>query len=97
MKFLEPINLDPSTKEARIGNMKYCEFHRDYGHVTNNCRELGTFLETQAKNENLREYIAIVQENPNKDTNLLGAKESERAQEAQITSPMITIHVHDMI
>ena len=45
---------DPSTRD----NTKYCEFHRDYGHRTNNCIQLKREIEYLIRRGYLRRFIS---------------------------------------
>ena len=46
---------DPATRE----NSKYCEFHRDYGHRTDNCIQLKREIEYLIRCEYLRRFISL--------------------------------------
>ena len=45
---------DPTTRD----NTKYCEFHRDYGHRTDNCIQLRREIEYLIQREYLRRFIS---------------------------------------
>ena len=45
---------DPSTRD----NTRYCEFHRDYGHSTDNCIQLRKEIEYLIRRRYLRRFIA---------------------------------------
>ena len=45
---------DPTTRD----NTKYCEFHRDYGHRTDNCIQLKREIEYLIRREYLRRFIS---------------------------------------
>ena len=45
---------DPSTRD----NTKYCEFHRDYGHHTDNCIQLKREIEFLIRRGYLRRFIS---------------------------------------
>ena len=45
---------DPATRD----NTKYCEFHRDYGHRTDNCIQLRREIEYLIKRGYLRRFIS---------------------------------------
>ena len=45
---------DPATRD----NTKYCEFHRDYGHRTDNCIQLRREIEYLIQREYLRRFIS---------------------------------------
>ena len=45
---------NPATRD----NTKYCEFHRDYGHRTNNCIQLKREIEYLIQREYLRRFIS---------------------------------------
>ena len=45
---------DPSTRD----NTKYCEFHMDYGHRTNNCIQLKREIEFLIRRGYLRRFIS---------------------------------------
>ena len=46
---------DPATRD----NTKYCEFHRDYGHRTDNCIQLRREIEYLIKRGYLRRFISL--------------------------------------
>ena len=46
---------DPATRD----NTKYCEFHRDYGHRTDNCIQLKREIEYLIQREYLRRFISL--------------------------------------
>ena len=48
------IKSDPATRD----NTKYCEFHRDYGHHTNNCIQLKREIEYLIQHGYLRRFIS---------------------------------------
>ena len=45
---------DPATRD----NTKYCEFHRDYGHRTNNCIQLKREIEYLIRRRYLQRFIS---------------------------------------
>ena len=45
---------DPTTRD----NTRYCEFHRDYGHRTNNCIQLKREIEYLIRRGYLRRFIS---------------------------------------
>ena len=45
---------DPATRD----NTKYCEFHRDYGHLTDNCIQLRREIEYLIQHRYLRRFIS---------------------------------------
>ena len=45
---------DPATRD----NTKYCEFHRDYGHRTDNCIQLRREIEYLIQRRYLRRFIS---------------------------------------
>ena len=45
---------DPSTRD----NSRYCEFHRDYGHRTDDCIQLRKEIEYLIQRGYLRRFIA---------------------------------------
>ena len=49
------MKLDPTTRD----NTKYCEFHRDYGHRTNNCIQLKREIEYLIQRGYLRRFISL--------------------------------------
>ena len=48
------MKLDPTTRD----NTKYCEFHRDYGHRTDNCIQLKREIEYLIRRGYLRRFIS---------------------------------------
>ena len=46
---------DPATRD----NTKYCEFHRDYGHCTDNCIQLKREIEYLIQRRYLRHFISL--------------------------------------
>ena len=46
---------DPATRD----NTKYCEFHRDYGHRTNNCIQLKREIEYLIQRGYLRRFVSL--------------------------------------
>ena len=56
---------DPTTRD----NTKYCEFHRDYGHRTDNCRQLKREIEYLIRRGYLRRFIPLESQAQNQDQN----------------------------
>ena len=56
---------DPATRD----NTKYCEFHRDYGHRTDNCIQLKREIEYLIQREYLRRFISPGNQAQNQDQN----------------------------
>ena len=48
------MNLDPATRD----DTKYCEFHRGYGHRTDDCMQLRNEIEYLIRRGHLRHYVA---------------------------------------
>lgn len=45
-----------SSKKDRMKSRKYCRYHKDHGHLTEQCQELGAFLEKLIKEGKIQEY-----------------------------------------
>ena len=54
MRWPSQIKSDPTKRD----NTKYCEFHRDHGHRTNDCIQLRKEIEYLIRREHLRRYVA---------------------------------------
>ena len=54
LRWLTQMKLDPATRD----NTKYCEFHRDYGHRTDNCIQLRREIEYLIQRGFLRRFIS---------------------------------------
>ena len=54
LKWPTQMKSDPSTRD----NTKYCEFHRDYGHRTENCIQLKREIEYLIRRRYLRRFIS---------------------------------------
>ena len=56
---------DPTTRD----NTKYCEFHRDYGHRTDNCIQLKREIEYLIRRGYLRRFISLESQAQNQAQN----------------------------
>ena len=56
---------DPTTRD----NTKYCEFHRDYGHRTDDCIQLKREIEYLIRRGYLRRFISLESQPPNQTQN----------------------------
>ena len=54
LRWQTQMKLDPATRD----NTKYCEFHRDYGHRTDNCIQLKREIEYLIQRGYLRRFIS---------------------------------------
>ena len=52
LKWLKPLNSSPSAR-----NKKYCRFHRDHGHHTNECRDLKEQIEELIQKGKLQKFV----------------------------------------
>ena len=81
---------------ATIDNTKYCEFHRDYGHRTDNCIQLRREIEYLIQRGYLRRFISPGNQaqgqiqNPNR---ALAQPPSPRQTATQHQQPLVEIHV----
>ena len=62
---------DPSTRD----NTKYCEFHRDYGHSTDDCIQLKREIEFLIRREYLRRFISSESQPQNQAQNQAPAQQ----------------------
>ena len=65
------MNSDPSTRN----NTKYCEFHRDYGHRTDDCIQLKREIEFLIRRVYLRRFISLESQPQNQAQNQAPAQQ----------------------
>ncbi|XP_030945657.1 uncharacterized protein LOC115970126 [Quercus lobata] len=53
LKWLRPLHSAPSLRDKR----KYCRFHKDHGHYTEDCRDLKEQIEELIRNGKLQQYV----------------------------------------
>ena len=53
LKWPRPLHSSPSLRNKR----KYCRFHKDHGHYTENCRDLKEHIEELIWNGKLQQYV----------------------------------------
>ena len=53
LKWSRPLHLSPSSRDKR----KYCRFHRDHGHYTEDCKDLKEQIEELIRKEKLQQYV----------------------------------------
>ena len=83
---------DPSTRD----NTKYCEFHRDYGHRTDNCIQLKWEIEFLIRHGYLRRFISSESQPQNQTQNQAPAQQPPplpRQTTTQNQQPLGEIHV----
>ena len=83
---------DPATRD----NTKYCEFHRDYGHRTDNCIQLRREIEYLIKRGYLRRFISPGNQAQNQTQNQNQAPTQQlppRQTTTQHQQPLREIHV----
>jgi len=56
----QPMYTDPSMRDKR----KYCEFHKDHGHLTANCIQLRKQIEDLIQNGELKDFVLLMVANP---------------------------------
>ena len=83
---------DPATRD----NTRYCEFHRDYGHHTDDCIQLGKEIECLIRRGYLRCFIAPENQPQNQAQNQAQAQQPPpppRQTTTQHQQPLREIHV----
>ena len=83
---------DPATRD----NTKYCEFHRDYGHRTDNCIQLRREIEYLIQPGYLRRFISLGNQAPSQTQNQNQAPTQQpppRQTTTQHQQPLGEIHV----
>ena len=53
LKWLRPLHSSPNVRDKR----KYCRFHKDHGHYTEDCRDLKEQIEELIRREKLQQYV----------------------------------------
>ena len=53
LKWLRPLHLSPNMRDKR----KYCRFHKDHGHYTEDCRDLKEQIEELIRRWKLQQYV----------------------------------------
>ena len=53
LKWPRPLHSPPSVRDKR----KYCHFHKDHGHYTEDCRDLKEQIEGLIRKEKLQQYV----------------------------------------
>ena len=53
LKWPRPLHLSPNMRDKR----KYCRFHKDYGHYTEECRDLKEQIEELIQRGKLQQYV----------------------------------------
>ena len=77
---------DPATRD----NSKYCEFHRDYGHRTDNCIQLKREIEYLIRRGYLRRFISLENQAQNQAPTQPSPPQQTKTQHQQ---PLGEIHV----
>ena len=81
---------DPTTRDTT----KYCEFHRDYGHCTDDCIQLKREMEYLIRRGYLRRFIALENQSQNQAQNQAPAQQPPpRQTTTQHQQPLGEIHV----
>ena len=83
---------DPATRD----NTRYCEFHRDYGHRTDDCIQLKREIEYLIRRRYLRRFIAPENQSHNQAQNQAPAQQPPpppRQTTTQHQQPLREIHV----
>ena len=81
---------DPATRD----NSKYCEFHKDYGHRTNDCIQLKREIEYLIRRGYLRRFISPENQSQNQAQNQAPAQQPPpRQTTTQHQQPIGEIHV----
>ena len=86
------MKLDPATRD----NTRYCEFHRDYGHRTDDCIQLRKEIEYLIRCGYLRRFIAPENQPQNQAQNQAQAQQPPpppRQTTTQHQQPLGEIHV----
>ena len=55
LKWPRPLHSSPSVHEKR----KYCRFHKDHGHYTEDCRDLNEQIEELIQKGKLQQYVKM--------------------------------------